>query len=170
QEYFRFFAFFNNTADADLKDESPVLPLYTPKEKEQRTKWEAEISQIEQKFRTSTPESLAAQTAWEANFPGQRQWTPLEALTMKAKSGGQIAAAADSAVKLAPQLKTETYTLEFPFEAKRLAGLRVEALPPPSSEEQDKLHAGFSLTHISAMLVTPATNRPAARYVHLELP
>ena len=25
REYFRFFAFFNNTADADLKDESPVL-------------------------------------------------------------------------------------------------------------------------------------------------
>src|SRR5205807_5684660 len=112
QEYFRFFAFFNNTADADLKDESPVLPLYTPKEREQRKDWQAEISQLEQKFRTPDAPSLAAQAVWEQNFPGQQQWSALEPLSLKAKTGGTIERAEASAVKLAPQLKTETYTLE----------------------------------------------------------
>ena len=32
-DYFRLFAIFNNTADNDLKDESPVLGLFTPEQK-----------------------------------------------------------------------------------------------------------------------------------------
>jgi len=236
QEYFRFFAILNNTADADLLDESPVLPLYTPKEKEQREKAQAEISQIEQKFRTPDAASLAGQKLWEENFPGQQQWSSLEPLTMKSKSGGTVERAASSAVKIAPQLKTETYTLEFPLTSavpsvesaseptassprpsppeeereirpaqagaaaappspleeragerrpllrsstnstdvgeglKRIAGLKLEILPPQDSTEKDPVHAGFSITHLSAMVISPTANRLAARYVRLELP
>src|SRR5207245_2195468 len=57
-----------------------------------------------------------------------------------------------------------------PLLIKRIAGLRIEALPPQNSEKPDPLHAGFALSHVSAMLVSPATNRLAARYVRLELP
>src|SRR5205085_3280605 len=35
QEYFRFFAFFNNTEDADKKDESPILSQFTKEQERQ---------------------------------------------------------------------------------------------------------------------------------------
>ena len=69
QEYFKFFAFFNNTEDADLKDESPVLELFTPKQKQQRQEWNERIAKLEEVFKATTPELVADQKQWEENFP-----------------------------------------------------------------------------------------------------
>src|SRR2546428_9966307 len=77
QEYFSLFAIFNNTGDADLKDESPVLELYSPKQKEERTRLQAEIAAIERQFKSPTPESLASQAKWEQDFPREPQWLSL---------------------------------------------------------------------------------------------
>ncbi len=47
-EYFRLFAFFNNTADADKKDESPVLDVGdTPQRKAIRTRLEREAKKLD---------------------------------------------------------------------------------------------------------------------------
>ncbi len=46
EEYFRFFAIFNNTADADRRDESPLLELYTPEQKQRRSELEAQIASL----------------------------------------------------------------------------------------------------------------------------
>jgi len=171
QEYFRFLAFFNNTQDADLKDESPFLEIYTPEQKAQRAKSQAEIAQIEQKFKTSTAESLAAQEKWEQNFRRDAQWLALKPATMKARDGGSIIAAEDNAVKITPQQKTELYTLELPLESSRLAGLRLEALPSPSkAEPAQDLNRGYMITHVAATLLAPATNQAIGRYVRIELP
>ena len=53
-EYFRFFAFFNNTEDADRTDEAPVLDLSSPAEKKQRQQLEADIAKIEARLAAST--------------------------------------------------------------------------------------------------------------------
>ena len=41
QEYFQFFAILNNTEDADRRDESPVLPIYTDAARRQATDLQA---------------------------------------------------------------------------------------------------------------------------------
>src|SRR5207253_11048359 len=43
KEYFRFYAFLNNTEDADKPDETPVNKFFTAPEQEQRSRWESEI-------------------------------------------------------------------------------------------------------------------------------
>lgn len=170
QDYFRLFAILNNTADADLKDETPLFEIFTPAEKEQRKKLATEITEIETKFKTPTPESLAAQGQWESKFPGEAQWLSLEPLKLKADSGGLAERADENAFRAAPQLKTETYHLEFSQEAGRIAALRLEVLPHQKSSEGNSANSGFSISQISAALITPSTNRPAVRYVRLELP
>jgi hypothetical protein len=45
-EYFRLFALLNNTADADRKDEAPVLELYTEKEKLERKQLQGGIDAL----------------------------------------------------------------------------------------------------------------------------
>jgi mono/diheme cytochrome c family protein len=56
EEYFRFFAIFNHSADADRKDEAPVLELYTDEQKERREKLRGEAEQLKQRLTTLTPE------------------------------------------------------------------------------------------------------------------
>jgi hypothetical protein len=170
QDYFRLFAILNNTADADLKDESPVFEIFTPAQQQERKELQGEITQIETKFKTPTSESLVAQAEWESKFPGEQQWIALEPLTMKADSGGSLEHAPENAFKAAPQLKTETYRLEFPQDAGRIAALRLEVLPHEKFSEESSANAGFSISQISAMLLTPSTNRPSVRFVRLELP
>jgi hypothetical protein len=170
QDYFRMFAILNNTADADLKDESPLFEIFTPARQQERKKLQSEITGIETKFKTPTPESLATQSEWEKKFPGDRQWLALEPLTMKTESGGLVERAPDNAVKAAPQLKTESYRLEFAQGAGRVAGLRLEVAPGENFSEEEKRNSGFSISQVSAMLITPSTNRPIVRYVRLELP
>lgn len=46
-EYFRSFAFFNNTADADRPDESPVLPFWAAGVLEKKTALEKQVSDLE---------------------------------------------------------------------------------------------------------------------------
>lgn len=63
-EYFQFYALLNQSADADKKDESPLLELWKPGQKEQRAKLEAEIKQVEAAFAKPKPEWLKGLDAW----------------------------------------------------------------------------------------------------------
>lgn len=74
REYFQLFAIFNNTADADRSDEAPVKRLYTPEQKARLRQAQAESWVLEQKFKTSTPESMARQEQWLAEFPLDLIW------------------------------------------------------------------------------------------------
>jgi len=60
-EYFRFFAIFNNTADADRRDESPLLELYTPQQLEQRRALEAKIAALNKKGDKEAVEKATAE-------------------------------------------------------------------------------------------------------------
>lgn len=71
EEYFRFFAFFNNTEDADKKDESPILSQFTKEQERQKASWQAEIKKLEVELAKDSPELLAGQKQWEDEFPSE---------------------------------------------------------------------------------------------------
>ena len=54
KEYFRFFALFNNTADANRNDEAPVLDVSPPAAKEHRAKLRSEITELERAPKSAT--------------------------------------------------------------------------------------------------------------------
>jgi len=64
KEYFQFYAVLNQSADADKKDESPLLELWKPGQQEQRAKLEAEIKQVEAAFAKPKPELVKGLDAW----------------------------------------------------------------------------------------------------------
>jgi len=173
QEYFRFFALFNNTEDADRPDENPVLKFYTAAEKEKRANWEEESSQLQKKLRTPTPELIASQVKWEKQFPLAVEWQPLKPSLMKSKNGAVLSAQDDGAVLAAPGQKSDLYTLELSLPTKRVTSLRLEALPHeslPNRGPGNSTNGGFVVSRIMATLVPPATNRTIGRYVRVELP
>ena len=57
KEYFQVFAFFNNTADADRADETPVLPFWSPEQDVKKQQLRASIAELEVKL-------MAKQLGW----------------------------------------------------------------------------------------------------------
>jgi hypothetical protein len=170
QDYFRLFAILNNTEDADLRDESPVLKLYTAPQKEERARLQSEIDPLEKQLKTISPDSLAHQVEWEARYPRAHHWLPLAPTVLKANAGGSIVAAESNAAQFKPLQRDETYTLEAPISGKLISGLSLETLAAlPNREPGQAINAGFAITHVTASLVSAATNRFAGRYVRVEL-
>jgi hypothetical protein len=61
-EFFRFFAFFNNTEDSDKPDERPVLSKYTPEQTKERDRLQAEIEKQKEKLRWVPPDIIPQAT------------------------------------------------------------------------------------------------------------
>jgi hypothetical protein len=68
-EYFQSYAFFNQSADADKRDESPLHELISPELKLQRESWTKEKSDLEAQFREPKPDWLAGMEGWVSSKP-----------------------------------------------------------------------------------------------------
>ena len=169
REYFRFFAFFNNTKDADLTDESPLLEIYSPEQKQTRKKLDAEVQAIESRFKDSSAEAFAAESKWEVGISAGPQWETLTPARLQAKEGGAIAAGVDSTIKIAPQQKYESYTVQVDKLPSKLTALRIAALPSPQSGSAADLN-GYSIIHIKGRLLLKSADASIGRYVRVELP
>jgi hypothetical protein len=175
QEYFRFYAFLNNTADADRKDESPVLSFLTPEQKAQRAQWESELAALDAKFKSPPPEVLAGAAKWARELPASLDWHAPQPVAVKSQAGAGMKAQADGSVVVARNdAKKDTYTVELPFAAAgKLTALRLESLPLDSLPGKGAGHGGgnFVVTRVRASLAPPdGAKGPVARYVRIELP
>jgi len=78
KEYFATFAIFNNTEDADRRDEAPVLTVYDSQQKQRRQQLQAEIARIEKQLEID-PESATDRPRLEEL---QQQLTAIRATTV----------------------------------------------------------------------------------------
>ena len=162
-EYFGMFAFFNNTDDADRRDETPVLKFFSDEQKAQRAQWEAELSAVEAKFKTPSPQLIERAGEWARAFPAKIEWTALKPAALKAQSGAAMTVADDASVRVTSEAAKDTYTVEVPVGPKFTA-LQIEAFA-------GKGGGNFVVTRMRAALVPPNPARgPKARFVRIELP
>ncbi|MFO0901246.1 MAG: DUF1553 domain-containing protein [Pirellulales bacterium] len=162
-EYFRFFAFFNNTADADRPDESPLLSFYTGEQKQRRSTLDGQIAALEKTLTTPTPELYVAQGRWEQAFPREVSWHKLG--SAKVQSTAEATLTADAAGVQSQATRKDTYSLDLPESLPRLSALRLTTAGAPAAEG-DRL----ALTGLELELQPPESVRPAGRYVRIELP
>ena len=171
-EYFEFLAFFNNTADADRRDESPVVELFTDEQKRQRADWESEKRHLEKSLRTPTPELLASLADWEARITAEPAWQAITPSQVTAKSDAAVTIDEDSAVRVASTADTDVYTVSLPLPGVPVTALRLETLPDESLPNGGPGHGGgnFVLSRITATVTPPANVQTAGRFVRIELP
>lgn len=170
KEYFQMFAFFNQSQDADRKDETPLLSLFSEDQKTQRVAWQSEAQTIEKQFAAPRPEIIAASQKWARDFPSNLDWKTLSPDSLKSESGGALRN--ENGLVTSPVAKQDTYTIEAPIEGK-LSALRLEALPDEALPAKGPGYAGgnFVVTKIGAMLLPPNNAPgPQARFVRIELP
>jgi hypothetical protein len=174
-EYFRVFAFLNNTADADKKDESPLLSFFTADQKDQRVKWETELAALEAKFREAAKSLAAGAEQWARDFPAHLDWQSPESPGWKARSGAVLEPQPDGTVLAAKNdAKKDVYSLEVPIPvAQKVSALRLDALPHQTLPGGGAGHGGgnFVVTRVRAAVEPPeGAAGPVARYVRIELP
>ena len=160
EEYFRFFAFFNSTEDADRRDESPRLQIYTDEQKANRAAWENESAELEKLLATSTPELLASQAKWEERLRVAPEWATSRPTEATSNSGAVLTTQDDSSIKVTKQAKTDTYTVNLPVKSGSLTGLQLETFPGNN----------FVISRVSAAVIPPDGTRLNGRFVRVTIP
>jgi hypothetical protein len=171
EEYFRVFAILNNTADADLRDEAPVLSKYTDDQQRQKSEWEQRLEVVRTQLKTPTSELIAKAHAWADAFPRDLAWTSLTPTSVATESGS-MATVTDDVVRVTEGAKVDTYTVTLPLTGEPIRALKLETLVDPAAEPVGAGHAGgnFVITGVSATVQRPSTQPYQGRFIRIEIP
>ncbi len=171
-DYFRMYAFFNQTEDADRNDESPVLEFFTPAQQRTREGWESEIAALGAKMNAARPAHAEAARRWAREFPASPGWSTPLPVEARSSAGAAVAIDAESRVKVTPGQTKDTTTVEIAapageaFTAFRLESLPAADLPGKGAGGAD---GNFVVTRVRAG-IRPALPHRVARFVRVELP
>jgi len=112
-EYFRSYAFLNQTADSDKGDERPTMEILTPEQKAAREALQKRSAAAEAAFAQPRPEWLKGYEAWlatKANIP-EKKVAALFALPKEKRNAAQTKQLQDYYVRnVAPETKAERET------------------------------------------------------------
>lgn len=123
-EYYKFYAVFNQTEDADRYDDAPKLPIITPAQQAERERLQAAV-----KMKDEAVKQAAAADA-ETAAVEEMKWKRPTAITATAKSGANLTAQEDGSILAKGKLDNEdTYTVTLTFPAGKHTALRLEAIP-----------------------------------------
>src|SRR5439155_966821 len=83
EEFFRLFAFFNQTEDNGQGDDRPNLSIFTEEQKKQRKDWEDELAKLQSALDSPTPALEESRRKWESALAQPVVW--------KSLSGNEVA-------------------------------------------------------------------------------
>jgi hypothetical protein len=176
EEYFRFFAVWNSTQDADLRDESPRIQIFTDKQKLQKTDLTARVAELQNIIAQDTPELIAAQDDWENVLRQPAKWTPRTPRTVNRKGELSTKILKDGFVLVEVAAEKDTYTIDLPVgddaskdQATAIAALRLETLPHESLPAKGTGLGGgnFVITGLKAQIVPDGDSPPSARFIRI---
>ena len=161
-EYFRSYAFLNQSADSDKRDEAPLHSFMTTEQKASRAELDGQVAALESKFAAPTPAWLEGQEKWEASVRLDAGWKAPAPARVTSGQKRKTDIAADGTITLEGRTDTDTQTVDLTLDAGQLTALRLETLPAGGN---------FVVTAVRAQILPPAGSAPhAARYVRVEVP
>ncbi len=174
KEYYQFYDFFNQTADADTNDDAPLIPVPDSPELKKRAALDQKIAAVEKQIAQADPAKLLAeQKTWEAQYRGNTQWTPLGISKVSSIQGSTFENQKDGSILVTGKPpKNDTYTLAVTTPLKSVTGFRLEAIPDkrnPAGGSGRAPDGSFILSRFAATLDTGG-KAPQARFVRIELP
>lgn len=173
EEYFQLFAIFNNTDDADRRDESPVVQIFTEAQKQRQTELDQQITELRSVLDTPTPELAESQRQWEAGLQTAPTWSPAQPLTVRRDSQLPIAASADASIFAQQVAETDSFVVDLAADgladSPPVAGIRLVTLPQATLPGNGAGLAGgnFVITRVSAQVVPVEDTAPMAQFVRI---
>lgn len=166
EEYYRLFAFFDQTEDADLGDDAPVLSYLSRDDRNENRKINREIAAIEDAMLRSTPDREAAFKEWADDRRGPDPWRRLMSVAAKSESGADLKPRQDGALLLSGKTADkDSYTVDYDPGVGLVAALRLEALLDPSlgsrrGPGRNERDPNFVVSEIKFELVPADPSRP----------
>ena len=171
-DYFRMYAFFNQTEDADRNDESPVLEFLTPSQQRQRDDWEIEAARLDARFAAVRDIHAAAARAWAEYFPARPSWVSPRPALARSAAEAAVTIEDDGRVKVAPGQAKDTTSVEIAAPVgEAFTAFRIESLPDATLPGGGAGGAAgnFVVTRVRAAVRPPEPHRNA-RFIRVELP
>jgi mono/diheme cytochrome c family protein len=174
-DFFRLFAFFNNTQDADKGDESPTMPVESDERKRLKAELNARIESLERTLETPTPETGASFARWQEWLSADLDWKtpkPAMALSLDDANGDRIEELEDNSILIPRKPKANSINVAIPLDGPRLTGVLLEALPHASLPNNGPGHSGRFVVNkvVAAGVMPPGGIQASGRYIRIELP
>jgi hypothetical protein len=132
KDFFRIYAFFNNTADADRADESPLLRVFSEEQEQQRAKLQEMIDGLKLKLTPPTEVVQQRLADWEKRFK-RAKWRSIKPLRVSSSAGADFEIDDEHRVHASGvRADKDTYRLEFAADGQPISALRLEVLPAAS--------------------------------------
>jgi mono/diheme cytochrome c family protein len=177
-EYFQLFAIFNQSQDADRRDESPLIQLFTPEQLDNQRQWQQRVQELEQTLAVPTAESLAELQPWEQSL-SEPSWFALSPTTVSTDGNNQGDLTASPTIRIRPRgeaIDRDNYRLELQVPATSPTTL-LTALALRTVPQADLPGAGaglgggnFVVTNITGTLLPKEQSAVEAQFVRIELP
>ena len=161
EEYFKLFSFFNSTQDADRRNESPIISVWTDEQNVEKQSLSEKIASLQRTIDTDTPELQEAERKWLSGLKTDATWTTLQPSAMSA-NGRKLAVKDGWIVVDGEKPDTDQYELTFPVENVDLVGLRLE-LPAAQTDN-------FVVSNVKATLQKKSKVAIDAQYIRVDLP
>src|SRR5262245_31612936 len=130
QEYYRFYAFFNQTADNDQPDERPTIPTPTPQQQEQLRQIDARVAELKKQLDADTPELAAARAKWEEELRPQSDWVVLDPASARSEGGATLQPQSDHSVRAeGNNPANDVYVVTARTDLKGVTAFRLEVIP-----------------------------------------
>ena len=161
EEYFRFFAFFNSTEDADRRNESPLLEVWSEEQEQVKADWQSQIAELKQTLDTDTPKLQTERQKWLASVQTEPTWDAQKPSSANAKNrslsieDNWIAATDDKP-------ENDTYTINIPTNDRTVSAVQINV----PAEQKDN----FVVSRVRAVWTPKGKKSIDARYVRVEIP
>lgn len=164
QDYFATFAIFNNTEDADKRDERPLLEVYSTPQKAQIADLQRQITALRATLGQFTPELERDFVDWVAQRQTPPEWHNARAIDVRSAAKRKVTLDATRVV-VAGEADTDQYHVRTEVHPGRLTGLQIssgiQTLASPKN---------FVITGVKAW-IRPLNKTPiAGRFIRIELP
>jgi len=123
-DYYRFFAIFNQTEDADRSDDAPRMDVISSEQETQRKKLQQEVVRFKAALEAAQEESPATDSS------GDALWNPIKVTAAQSEGGANLTVAEHQIIEVAGESpEKNVYQLTFTLPAGRHTAIRLEALP-----------------------------------------
>jgi len=132
-EYYSFYAFFNQTADADRGDDFPTMLTPTIAQRQKLVQLQSQKDATRKKLNYADAKFIAARRQWEKTLAQSETWSALKPQKVASKQGATLSIKSDSSVLASGKSPArDTYTVDATAKQARITAIRIEALTDPS--------------------------------------
>lgn len=173
EEFYSFYAIFNQTVDADADDDSPRIETPTLDQQRALNDINVRAEAARDELEVASAPGTSSRMAWDQELSELAEaWQPASLKSAGAANGTKLELVGPlEAIANGASPAVDTYTIELALPPGPIRGLRIDALTGSDGSGPGRAgHGNFVLNDLRATLIQPKAEVSTARFVRIENP